>query len=101
MPTQSTSPSYVISHGGLAGIRVRMRGETTWSGTLPLEDQLPHYKQHFVVQVRKRMMNMTTYTKTFEVFGLNYDTVFEDGGQIIFLHIYNKALFFECFVEKK
>ena len=26
---------------------------------------------------------------------------FEDGGQIIFLYIYNKALFFERFVEKK
>ena len=26
--------------------------------------------------------------KTFEVFGLNYDAVFEDGGQIIFWHIY-------------
>ena len=32
--------------------------------------------------------------------GLNYD-VCEDGGQIAFLHIYNKALFFERFVEKK
>ena len=39
--------------------------------------------------------------ETLEVFGLNYDAVFEDGGQIIFLHIYNKALFFERFVKKK
>ena len=38
--------------------------------------------------------------KTFEIFGLNYDAVFEDGSQIIFLHIYNKALFFQRFVEK-
>ena len=29
--------------------------------------------------------------KTFEVFGLNYDAVFEDGG-------YAKVLFFERFV---
>ena len=46
------------------------------------------------------------FKKTFELFGLNYDAVFEDGDQIIFLHIYiyiyiyNKALFFERFVEK-
>ena len=32
---------------------------------------------------------------------VNYDAVFEDGGQIIFLHIYNKVLFFERFVERK
>ena len=50
--SQSSSPSYVISHGGLAGMRVRLRGETTWSGTLPIEDQMPNYKQHCVVQVR-------------------------------------------------
>ena len=39
--------------------------------------------------------------KTFEVFELNYELnyVFEDGGQIIFFHIYNKALFFERFVQ--
>ena len=29
----------------------------------------------------------------FAVFGLNYDAVFDDGGQIIFLHIiYNKSV---------
>ena len=33
-------------------MRVRLRGETTWSGTLPIEDQMPNYKQHCVVQVR-------------------------------------------------
>ena len=31
--------------------------------------------------------NSNVNKKTLEVFGLNYDTVFEDGGQIIFLHI--------------
>lgn len=57
LPANSTLPSYVISHGGLAGMRIRIPNGTTWSDALPLEHVEGNGKgQHLIVQVIKQMM---------------------------------------------
>ena len=53
MPAHTTLPSYVVSHGGLAGLRIRIPNRTTWSDTLPLDwaDSEESKGNHVIVQV--------------------------------------------------
>lgn len=52
LPANTALPSYVISHGGLAGMRIRIPNGTTWSDTLPLEHVEGEGKgQHLIVEV--------------------------------------------------
>lgn len=52
LPANTALPSYVISHGGLAGMRIHIPNGTTWSDTLPLEHVEGDSKgQHLIVQV--------------------------------------------------
>ncbi len=52
LPANTALPSYVISHGGLAGMRIRIPNGTTWSDTLPLDHVEGEGKgQHRIVQV--------------------------------------------------
>ena len=53
LPAHTTLPSYVVSHGGLAGLRIRIPNRTTWSDTLPLDwaDSEESKGNHVIVQV--------------------------------------------------
>ncbi|XP_068695500.1 intermembrane lipid transfer protein VPS13B-like isoform X2 [Montipora foliosa] len=52
LPANTTLPSYVISHGGLAGMRIRIPNGTTWSEVLPLEHLEGNSEvQHRIVQL--------------------------------------------------
>lgn len=57
LPANTALPSYVISHGGLAGMRIRIPNGTTWSDTLPLEHvEGEGTEQHLIVQVIMKLI---------------------------------------------
>ena len=51
LPANTALPSSVISHGGLAGVRIRIPNGTTWSDILPLEHVDGNQVQQVIVQV--------------------------------------------------
>ena len=62
LPANTALPSYVISHGGLAGIRIRIPNSTTWSDTLPLEHvDEEGTEQHLIVQVITKLIYISRF----------------------------------------
>ncbi|KAK3753814.1 hypothetical protein QZH41_018464 [Actinostola sp. cb2023] len=62
----TTLPSYVVSHAGLVGMRIRIPGTTTWSEPLPLDhvNNGDDKQQHLIVKLLG--------VKTFQTFYLWY-----------------------------
>lgn len=62
LPANTALPSYVISHGGLAGMRIRIPNGTTWSDALPLEHvEGEGTEQHLIVQVIMKLIYISKF----------------------------------------